>query len=101
MLKLFNLDVSDYASNVYEVKINGDLSLFSGEDKQWIKNDGKIIFTYDGPEEDIADDERSFVFFEKAGNGIIIFIIIKAMFQQDITSVLIYTVRKRVRLFIN
>ena len=28
MLKLFNLDVSDYASNVYEVKINGDLSLF-------------------------------------------------------------------------
>ena len=67
MLKLFNLDVSDYASNVYEVKINGDLSLFSGEDKQWIKNDGKIIFTYDGPEEDIADDERSFVFFEKSG----------------------------------
>ena len=65
MLKLFNLDVSDYASNVYEVKINGDLSLFSGEDKQWIKNDGKIIFTYDGPEEDIADDERSFVFFRK------------------------------------
>ena len=67
MLKLFNLDVSDYASNVYEVKINGDLSLFSGEDKQWIKNDGKTIFTYDGPEEDIADDERSFVFFEKSG----------------------------------
>ena len=25
--KLFNLDVSDYTSNVYEVKINGDLSL--------------------------------------------------------------------------
>ena len=67
MLKLFNLDVSDYASNVYEVKINGDLSLFSDEDKQWIKNDGKTIFTYDGPEEDIADDERSFVFFEKSG----------------------------------
>ena len=67
MLKLFNLDVSDYASNVYEVKINGDLSLFSGEDKQWIKNDGKTIFTYDGPEEDVADDERSFVFFEKSG----------------------------------
>ena len=38
---------------------------------------------------------------KKAVNGIIIFIIIKAMFQQDITSVLIYTVRKRVRLFIN
>ena len=67
MLKLFNLDVSDYESNVYEVKINGDLSLFSGEDKQWIKNDGKTIFTYDGPEEDVADDERSFVFFEKSG----------------------------------
>lgn len=67
MLKLFNLDVSDYASDVYEVKIDGDLSLFSGEDKQWIKNDGKTIFTYDGPEEDIADDERSFVFFEKSG----------------------------------
>lgn len=67
MLKLFNLDVSDYASNVYEVKIDGDLSLFSGEDKQWIKNDGKTIFTYDGPEEDVADDERSFVFFEKSG----------------------------------
>ena len=42
--------MSDYASNVYEVKINGDLSLFSDEDKQWIKNDGKTIFTYDGPE---------------------------------------------------
>ena len=65
MLKLFNLDVSDYASNVYEIKIDGDLSLFNGKNKQWIKNDGKTIFTYDGPEEDIADDERSFVFFEK------------------------------------
>ena len=67
MLKLFNLDVSDYASNVYEVKINGGLSLFNGKNKQWIKNDSKTIFTYDGPEEDIADDERSFVFFEKSG----------------------------------
>ena len=67
MLKLFNLDVSDYASNVYEIKIDGDLSLFNGKNKQWIKNDGKTIFTYDGPEEDIADDERSFVFFEKSG----------------------------------
>ena len=46
MLKLFNLDVSDYASNVYEIKIDGDLSLFNGKNKQWIKNDGKTIFTY-------------------------------------------------------
>ena len=46
--------MSDYASDVYEVKIDGDLSLFSGEDKQWIKNDGKTIFTYDGPEEDLS-----------------------------------------------
>ena len=67
MLKLFNLDVSDYASNVYEVKIEGDLSLFSGEDKQWIKKDGKTIFTYDGPEDDTLDNERSFIFFEKSG----------------------------------
>ena len=29
MLKLFNLDVSDYASNVYEVKIDGDLSILT------------------------------------------------------------------------
>ena len=67
MLKLFNLDVSDYASNVYEVKIDGDLSLFSGEDKQWIKKDGKTIFTYDGPEDNTLDNERSFIFFEKSG----------------------------------
>ncbi len=64
------------------------------------KNDGKTIFTYDGPEDNTLDNERSFIFFEKAEwyyyihNN-------KAMFQQDITSVLIYTVRKRVRLFIN
>ncbi len=30
------------------------------------KNDGKTIFTYDG-RRNIADDERSFVFFEKSG----------------------------------
>lgn len=67
MLKLFNLDVSDYASNVYEVKIDGDLSLFYSNDKQWIKNAGENILTYDGSDGDIADDERSFIFFEKSG----------------------------------
>ena len=67
MLKLFNLDVSDYASNVYEVKIDGDLSIFNGKNKQWIKKDGKTIFTYDGPEDNTLDNERSFIFFEKSG----------------------------------
>lgn len=67
MLKLFNLNVSDYASNVYEVKIDGDLSLFYSKDKQWIKNAGKNILTYDGPTGNIEDNERSFVFFEKSG----------------------------------
>ena len=67
MLKLFNLDVSDYASNVYEIKIDGDLSLFNGKNKQWIKKDGKTIFTYDGPEDNTLDNERSFIFFEKSG----------------------------------
>ena len=95
MLKLFNLDVSDYASDVYEVKIDGDLSLFSGEDKQWIKNDGKTIFTYDGPEEDIADDERSFVFFEKKGNGIFIFITTKVKITARIINAPVYTMPKQ------
>ena len=95
MLKLFNLDESDYASNVYEIKIDGDLSLFNGKNKQWIKNDGKTIFTYDGPEEDIADDERSFVFFEKAGNGIFIFITTKVKITARIINVQVYTMPKQ------
>lgn len=67
MLKLFNLDVSDYAEDVHEIKIDGDLSVFYSKDNQWIKNGGKLVLAYDAPEEDIADNERSFVFFEKSG----------------------------------
>ncbi len=31
------------------------------------KNDGKTIFTYDGPEEDFADDEKVVCVLEKSG----------------------------------
>lgn len=67
MLKLFNLDISNYAEDVQEIKIDGDLSLFYSKDKQWIKNADTLVLEYDAPEEDIADNERSFVFFEKSG----------------------------------
>lgn len=67
ILKLFNLDLNDYAENVYEIIIDGDLSVFYSGDKQWIKNADKSILVYNGPDDDTIDDERSFVFFEKSG----------------------------------
>lgn len=66
MLKLFNLNLSDYKENVQEIKIVGDLSLFYSSEEQWIKNKGNLIYTYEAPNPKV-DNERTFVFFEKSG----------------------------------
>ena len=59
------------------------------------KNDGKIIFTYDGPEEDIADDERSFVFFEKSGKWYFYIHNNKVKITARIINVQVYTMPKQ------
>ena len=67
LLRLYNLDISDYAEDVYETKAVGDISIFRRGESLWIKNAGTLLFHTKDREQDLRYGKFRIKFFQRRG----------------------------------